>query len=236
MRLSRLLVWGMPATAGATALLFAGFFYVPPMRDWVQEPTKILAGGLLTMTYLAVAIVCAVCAERGRTPRLMRSGLIIGFAGLLNMYAALVTESSTLLRLALWPAMWGMLVALIGLLLLPQRRPGWWLWARGATIVLVTLLAAVICIGVSFSSPLSRSRQWDEIALRIGWSVAFLAGGAAAATMLGVWIPGLTAPPVASTAPRPYRLRCPRCGTGQEAVTGEHHCSSCGLKIRVDVA
>lgn len=235
MRLSRLLVWGMAATVGGTALLFIVFTYVPPMRGWVQEPAKIIACGLFTIVYLAVAMVCTVCAEHGRAPRLMRSGLIGGLVGLLAMYVAIVPDSEVLMRIALPPAMWGMLMAVIGLLLLPQRRPGWWSWARAATIALVSLLAAVICIGVSFRPP-GWSEAWVDSALRTGWSVAFLAAGAATATMLGVWIPGLAAPPVVSTTPRPYRLRCPRCGTGQEAVTGEHHCRSCGLKIRVEVA
>ena len=235
MRLSRLLVWAMPATVGGTALLFIAFSFVPPMSGWVSDPVKIIAGGVFTMMYLAVAMVCTVCAAHGRAPRLMRSGLIVGLIGLLVMFVALVPDSDVLAMLALWPAMWGMLMALIGLLLLPRRRPGWWSWARAATIALVSLLAAVICIGVSFGLH-GFSGQWEQAAIRTGWSVAFLATGAATATVLGVWIPGLAASPVASTTPRPYRLRCPRCGTGQEAVTGEHHCRSCGLRIRVEVA
>lgn len=235
MRLSRLLVWGMPATIGGTALLYVVFTYVQPMSRWVQEPSKIIAGGLFMMIYLAVAMVCSVCAARGRAPRLMRSGMIAGLVGLLVMFAALVPDSDLLATLALWPSTWGMLMGLIGLLLLPRRRPGWWSWARATTIALVSLLATVVCVGVSFV-PRGWFWQWEEIALRTGWSVAFLAAGAATATMLGVWIPGLAAAPVASTTPRPYRLRCPRCGTRQEADTGEHHCRSCGLKIRVEVS
>lgn len=230
MRLIRLLVWGMPATVGVTAVLCAVVAYVPPLR--VLAPGSIIVCGVSTMIYLVVAIICTVCAERRLAPRLMRSGLIVGLVGLLAMYAALVLPAIE--SFIIWPLMWGMLVGSIGLLLLPRRRPGWWLWARDATIVLVAVLAAVICLAVSDEIGLSWQRRM--IVARLGWSVAFLTAGAAAATMLGVWIPGLAAPPVGSTTPRPYRLRCPRCGTGQEAVTGEHHCSGCGLKIQVDVA
>ncbi len=92
MRLSRLLVWGMAATFGGTALLFIVFTYVPPMRGWVQEPAKIVASGLFTIVYLAVAMVCTVCAEHGRAPRLMRSGLIVDFLALLGQWGQVRTS------------------------------------------------------------------------------------------------------------------------------------------------
>ena len=111
---------------------------------------------------------------------------------------------------------------------------GGWVGGVVGPLYGVAVLSRVICFYVSVETGLSGQRRM--IVARLAWSVAFLTAGAEAATMLGVWIPGLAAPPVGSTTPRPYRLRCPRCGTGQEAVTGEHHCSGCGLKIQVDVA
>jgi hypothetical protein len=233
MKLSRILLWAMVATAGVTGLAYAVVMFLPLPGMWVSSPEKILAGGLCTIAYLTVAILCAVGAESGRAPRLMRSGIIVGAVGLLILIVAMAPESEAIMKVAMVPSTWAGLVALIGLLLLPRRRPGWWAAARRSAIVLLSLLALVFCLTVVFP------REDDavfQVTHRIMGAIALLAGGAVAATLLGVWIPGFAAPPVYSGERRPYWLRCPRCASEQEATTGEHCCDSCGLDIRVEVA
>ncbi len=223
-----MLLWALVAAVVLTGLAYAVVSYVPALSWAVGEPTKIIAGGIYTVIYLAVAIVCAACGENGRAPRLMRSGLIIGAGGLVAIIVAMVPESDALAKVAIWPVMWASLMAVIGLLLLPRPRPGWWKGARRGSIVLVAALAAAVCLTVSFHP--------SDITTRLCWSLALVAAGAVTMTLLGVWIPGFARPPSASGEPRPYWLRCPRCGSEQEATTGEYRCRSCGLNIRVEVA
>ena len=235
MRLSRILLWAMVATVGVTGLLWAVVVLTPPLNSWVSEPAKIIAGGLCTLAYLTVAIVCAVGAESGRAPRLMRSGIIVGAVGLLTLIAAMIAESEAILKVAALPSTWAVLVALIGLLLLPRRRPGWWTSAQRASIALVSMMAVAFCVSVVFQ-PEVDAYTFDQIIWRIIGAIALLAGGVVAATLLGVWIPGFAPPPEVSRERRPYWLRCPRCASAQEATTGEYRCRSCGLGIRVEVA
>ncbi len=235
MSLNRILLWAMVATVVVSGLCYAVFTYVPPLARLVNEPAMILLGGLFMLVYLTAALVCAVGAQRGRAPRLMRSGIIVGGAGLLMLYAAMISESDLLLRIALGPVLWAGLMGVIGLLLLPRWRPGWWTWARWAAIELSSLLAVIGFVSGSLV-PDGTAYLLEEILARIAAAVALLAGGAVVAMLLGVWVPGLARPPAAGGAPRPYWLCCPRCAAEQQATTGEYRCAACGLGIRVEVA
>ncbi len=144
-----MLLWALVAAVALTGLAYAVVSYVPALSWAVGEPTKILAGGIFTVIYLAVAIVCAACGENGRAPRLMRSGLIIGAGGLVAIIVAMVPESDALAKVAIWPVMWASLMAVIGLLLLPRPRPGWWKGARRGSICSTRCAARPQGIGFS---------------------------------------------------------------------------------------
>jgi hypothetical protein len=195
----------------------------------------ILAAGLCTVVYCTVAMVCAAGAASGRAPRLMRRGIYVGAVGLVLLIAALIPESETIAKVAAVPSAWAVLMALVGLVLLPQRRPGWWTGARRASIVLLAMMAMVFCVSVIFE-PRWGASAFYEITGRIMGALSLLAGATLAATFLGVWIPGFAAPPEVSGERRPFWLRCPRCASEQEATTGEYRCASCGLDIHVEVA
>ena len=117
------------------------------------DPELLITTGIIVILFVTAALGCAIVMERGRAGRWMQSGVIasiIGGAGwtalfLLNDH---ITEWLWLVLLT-WPTCWAGLMLVVGILLLPANREGWWRWLRRVTIMLTALLAAHICLATS---------------------------------------------------------------------------------------
>lgn len=239
MRLTRLVLWGMVAAVGLTVLaLVASLMFPLVMLQWED----LLPTGILVVLAHGVAFGCAVAREQGRAPRLMLSGIWAAAAALVACVVMIWVEGAAdfdeLGVIATWPTVWACLVMVIGLLVMPRARPGWWIWMRRASFVLLAVLAAHICLAVTFYPAVGWEQryEYEQIAQRIGGVVALLAGGSIVAVFLGVWVPGLAPLPARAVEARPYWLQCPRCHAEQRAVTGTSPCQRCGLRIRVEVS
>lgn len=239
MRLTRLVLWGMVAAVGLTVLaLVASLMFPLVMLQWED----LLPTGIFVVLAHGVAFGCAVAREQGRAPRLMLSGIWAAAAALVACVVMIWVEGAAdfdeLGVIVTWPTVWACLVMVIGLLIMPRARPGWWIWMRRASFVLLAVLAAHICLAVTFYPAVGWEQryEYEQIAQRIGGVVALLASGSIVAVFLGVWVPGLAPLPARAVEPRPYWLRCPRCHAEQRAVTGTSPCQRCGLRIRVEVS
>ncbi len=243
MRLTRLVLWGMVAAVGLTVLALVASLMFPLVMPQVQD---LLPTGIFVVLAHGVAFGCAVAREQGRAPRLMLSGIGAAAAALVACLVMIWVKGAAdfdeLGVIVTWPTVWACLVMVIGLLLMPRPRPGWWIWMRRASFVLLVVLAAHICLAVTLYPAVGAAGDWDrvsryeEIAQRIGGVLALLAGGLLVAVFLGVWVPGLAPLPARAIEARPYWLRCPRCHAEQRAVTGTSSCQRCGLRIRVEVS
>ena len=239
MRLTQLVLWGMVAAVGLTVLALAASLMFPlVMLQWED----LLPTGIFVVLAHGVAFGCAVAREQGRAPRLMLSGIWAAAAALVACVVMIWVEGAAdfdeLGVIVTWPTVWACLVMVIGLLIMPRARPGWWIWMRRASFVLLAVLAAHICLAVTFYPAVNWEQryEYEQIAQRIGGVVALLASGSIVAVFLGVWVPGLAPLPARAVEPRPYWLRCPRCHAEQRAVTGTSPCQRCGLRIRVEVS
>jgi hypothetical protein len=241
MRLSRIFTWCLIASVLLAPTVPIALFYVLP---FYVDPWPFAAIGALVVAFFIVALGCAVSRENGRAPRLMASGMIVGALALAGWIAAVCLangrEFETWLRLIVWPTGWACLMMLLGLVLLPRRGWRWWVWLRGITIALLALMAAFICLAVTFQPTYDwrwgpHPRVYDEQALRYGALLALFTVGAMVATFLSPWMMALIEKPGGRVASVPYRLLCPRCGRRQSARTGEHHCTRCGLRIQVEL-
>jgi hypothetical protein len=174
------MLWGLLAVAGAAVLLATASM----VFGWrVPAPEQFLACGGLALLYLATALGCAVAMERGRAPMLMRSGIYAGAVSLAFFIAAVFLSNWTTWwvwqKAIVWPTAWACLMLLIGILLLPRGRGGWWTWLRRAAIALLSLLAAHICLSMTFYMVIDTG--WWVFA---GWGV--LLPAAAFGAWLGV--------------------------------------------------
>ncbi len=245
MHLSRLLLWALAVAVVATfAATIAGILNPIVMPNaW-----KLLGSGVLAVVFLGVALGCALPLENGRAPRLMCSGIAMGIAALVGWVCAVwLADYMTIFvwqRVVTWPTTWACLMMLIGLLLLPKARRGWWMWLRRASIVLLALLAAHICLATTFYPDYgwqATEDQWEKVwryetfAYRTGGVLALLAGGGVVVTFLVAWLPGLTGRPETEVERLSYWVQCPRCKAEQQALTGTYACRDCRLQMRVEV-
>ena len=151
MRLSRILLWTL-LIVGAAALLIVAALFFSPSRLLI--PAQLLECTLYALLWVAVALGCAVVMERGRAVPFMISGLAACAVTLaLSIGAVFLGDYNTWsvwLMFIVWPAAWAFLMLLIGVLMLPRSRGGWWRMLRRSAIVLLAVLAAHICFAVTY--------------------------------------------------------------------------------------
>jgi hypothetical protein len=246
MRWSRILLWCLPATVVPTILVPMWLVYA---SAGYGAPYRAVGTGLLLIAFIVFALGCAAALDRGRLPGLLRSALVVGAVALIGwigmVWLARRQTELLWLKFSVWPTCWAGLMMLIGLLMLPQRRALWWIWLRRATIVLLAVLA--LNIGVSVTgmtrydpyashAELASRWRWENITGRISAVLALLAAPALLATFLSPWLMGLGGRDDGAEASDSYWLQCPRCDAEQQAMTGSHHCSRCGLLVRLEVS
>ena len=242
MRWSRFFLWAIPAAIVLMAAAFvAPYFY--PIRMLRSE--MVLGYGTMVMLYLVVGLCCSVPLESGRAPRLMSSGIILGAASLAGWAVGLAIASNSrngisdvFFKVIVWPTTWACLMAIIGLLLLIKKGSGWRRILRISSMAPLILLAADICLAVTFYPDDDRSLRYayEDAAFRIGSVLAMLAGAAIVMTFLAAWL-GFGQPQSAAViGSLPYWFRCPRCADEQASITGACSCRRCGLKIRVEMS
>ena len=251
-RLSRLYLWMIAGTVAAgVAVLGNEFFGIVYARGLGEMLFVCL---ILALGYAIVGLVCATVYERGKSPRLMRSGMIIGLVALVCWFAALLVpplrEEFATVRLVIWPTVWACLMMFVGVLLLLPMYDGWRWWLRVVAMCLLAAFALFIAGAVTlypYPSLYMSSGEWDEAAwqrlwryeqraYQIGGAIALLAGGALATTLVaGVMHMISGRATQMATARTTYWLRCPRCGREQEALTGEYHCTQCRLRTKVEL-
>ncbi|HVP72545.1 MAG TPA: hypothetical protein VMS30_02325 [Phycisphaerales bacterium] len=248
MRLSRLYLWTIAGTvaAGVAALAneFLGIIYARDLGE------VLFVCMILTLGYAIVGLACATVYERGKSPGLMRSGMIVGLVALVGWFAALLVpplrEEFDTVRVVIWPTVWACLMMLVGVLLLLPMYDGWRWWLRGVTLCLLGAFGLFIAGAVTFypyppmvgsweSAAWEQLQRYEEGAYQIGGAIALLAGGALATTLIAGIMHAISgrAKQIA-TVRTPYWLRCPRCGRAQQAVTGEYHCTQCRLRTKVE--
>ena len=251
MKLTKLCLWAIAGTVVLTIGTYCLVFFMP----FNQSEIGIFVGvGICILLYLCVVLGCAVALEKGRLPRLMRSGIAVGAIALVGWIAMIVFEHYNLpldwYLVLYWPTNWACLMMVVGLLLLPEPRAKWWILLRRITIGLFILLAAIICLAITlhpqeglfvlsgiYDSDMWRlTRDFEEIAAKLGFVIGLLACTGA----LFVWLAAAFIKPTKDTEliieRTPYWLSCPRCGLEQQAMTGSDTCDQCNLQIKVELA
>jgi hypothetical protein len=251
-RFSRVYLLAIILSVLATAAVVAAAIF------WMSfAGEELFASALIVLAYFVVGFGCAVALENGKRPRLMISGMIVGIVGLgcwmVYLWVDPFQWEYDVARLAVWPTVWACLMALIGLLLLPDRPLRWWRLMRLATIFLLLVFGVHVALAVTFYPDRSGARlndlsRWDvrlyeDVAFRFGGTLISLACASLAMTLIGLWIakmrpipPSIVERDSADGRERvAYWLRCPRCGCEHEAKTGVHHCVRCGLRARVEL-
>ena len=240
MRPSRFFLWAMVvdiALAMAAAII-AWFFPLLLQIDW-QE---VIGVGVMILLYLALGLMCSVAYERGRARRLMISGIVSGAVAIAGWLALIGFHSLVIgmlfQKILVWPTCWAGLASVIGLLLLPRARGWGMLILRGLAISMSAGLALSVAGTVLFypdwnHGPPQSSYRYDEITARIIWVFAILAAAAFLLTFLALWMQRLRGQSTTISATIPFWFECPRCGAAQNGVTGECHCQSCGLRVKV---
>jgi len=249
MKLTKLCLWAI----AVTVVLTIGTYFLPWFLPLGQIEEWIFVGvGILILVYFCVALGCAVALEKGRLPRLMRSGIAIGAVALVGWISMIFFEMYDLpldwYVVLYWPTSWACLIMVIGLLLLPEPRAKWWMQLRRITIALFILLALIICLAVTFHPrnnawstgtfnevSWQQNRAYEEAAAKYGWVIGLLSCGGA----LFVWLAAAFIKPTQDAASNiertSYWLSCPRCGLQQQAMTGSDTCKQCNLQIRVQL-
>lgn len=251
MKLTKLCLWAIAGTVVLTIGAYCLVFFMP----FNQSEIGIFVGvGIIILLYLCVALGCAVALEKGRSPRLMRSGIAIGAVALVGWIAMVIFEIYDLpldwYVVLYWPTSWACLMMVIGLLLLPEPRSKWWMQLRRITIALFILLAVSICVAVTLqfgSEILSANITFDIVSylivqeyVKIISKFCFVIGLLACGGALFVWLAAAFVKPARDTASiierTSYWLCCPRCGLQQQAMTGSDTCNQCNLQIKVELA
>lgn len=251
MKLSKLCLWAIAGTVVLTIGAYCLVLFLPFNR---VEIGIFVGVGICILLYLCVVLGCAVALEKGRLPRLMRSGIAVGAVALLGWIAMIIFEQYNIpldwFVLLYWPTSWACLMMVLGLLLLPEPRAKWWIQLRRITIALFILLTVTICLLVTIlfgnnvmdasitydPAAEQRVRDYEDIASKFGFVIGLLACGGA----LFVWLATAFVKPARITASSiertSYWLCCPRCGLEQQAMTGSDTCDQCNLQIKVELA
>jgi hypothetical protein len=248
MRLSRVYLWSIAAIviAGVVMVInqFSGMVYL-------RFGGEIFVSLLLALAYSVIGLVCAAVCENGKARIFMRSGMILGFIAIgcciAMTFIPAMQMNYTPIRLFIWPTVWAALMMLVGVLLLLPMHDGWRRTLRSCAIILLSVLALYVAAGYTFYPGWSYSpsgvwnedmwrmtRIYEEVALRGGLVLVFLAAAAFASSVIIGVMTALSGRAVeANVVRKAYWLQCPRCGQEQEALTGEHHCTACKLRTKV---
>lgn len=234
MRLSRVLIYALLVSTVGTAVLLT----IGAAGGLGPSMARASTSGLTLVMALGVAVCCAIVLERQVAPRLMLSGLIADAVAAVSFLVLhwfdLWYQYPQSQRIMIWPTVWAVSMALLGLLLLPRSPGKWWAVLRRVTIVLLCLFAAQIALAVAFAPMPSttnyvRAQQYADVATRFGIALGVLFLGAYATTWLTLWM----VPTPVTTERKPFSMTCPRCSTEQSLLTGEARCATCGLGIKV---
>ncbi len=249
MRLARIHLWLLAIAVAASALVLLnqvlGIFFLRFSNEAIV--VSLVVGG-----YAIVGLCCAAVHDNGRLRRLMRLGMIMGVAGaacwivmigMPEFFEVRMFLTTTLALCVLAGA-----IAVIGLLNLFPLRTTVHRGMRFTAIVGALLLAAFIVGAIWFapgsansyatwnSADWQRYVEYEASAYRIGTGIAIFVGLLTAATIVVGVVDLLSARGRQSTlAPRPYWLRCPRCGCEQQAMTGAFQCATCRLRTKVEM-
>jgi len=235
MRLSTILVYALLTVAAGIMIAFA----IGAYAGFGQVISSIFGTAIMLIISLGAAVACAIALERQVAPRLMLSGLIANAVALavsvVTLWFDLLNTYPHLPRLVVWPGVWALAAALLGLLLIPRSPGPWWSVLRRLSIVLLLILAVYSALAVTFA-PLNAAnfsawREYEEIAMRVFFVLLTPFLGLFAATFLTLWM----MPRPSESRREPLWLTCPRCNTEQTLTTGGARCATCGLGIRVSV-
>jgi hypothetical protein len=152
MRLSKVLLWCLAGTVVLTIAVPVVVAFTP-LAAWVDYRMIIFVGAYIVL-FATIALGCAIVMERGRAVRWMRSGLIAcvacGVGWPLFVFLSDWRTEELWFLVLVWPTCWAGLMLVVGILLLPRNRGGWWTSMRRVTIVLTSLLGVQICFSVAF--------------------------------------------------------------------------------------
>ncbi|UCD73866.1 MAG: hypothetical protein JSV91_08705 [Phycisphaerales bacterium] len=166
MRLSRVLLWCL-AGAVVFSIVVPTLVAFTAARNWV-DPENLVLLGINIVLFTGAALCCAIIMERGRAVPWMRSAIVASaFCGAgWSLALFLSTGSNEWLwgLLLIWPTVWAGLMLVIGILLLPRDRGGWWRWMRLATIGITSVLAVYICLAATiFNIAYKFGLFWNEV-------------------------------------------------------------------------
>lgn len=234
-RIRRSLVWVLLLALGATACLFV-LAIVFQMDRAIDETWPALT--LLLGAYCLPAVLCANLLCKRRFMTLMWSGIVVSGLAFLSWQPLVwfnmrgLFNDERMIRVVVFV---GVLLTVytgwVGLFALLQTQkwtspPGRFLMLL--TLALGTMLAASICAEVIFEP---RELWRATLTLTILTAFGVLASMAVALTTQRRHVG--TGETLASTVV--VDLKCPRCRSEQSLHTGLAKCTSCGLRIEINV-
>lgn len=240
MRLRRAFLWSMIVSLCLAALLGILALLLPNL---VRKEEQILFSTVMFGLYSLLALCCSIVMEKRRLVTLMWVG-IAGAAAGLGLWLVVIwfhplmdgrTEENVVRASGTFTTP-TVLFAQCGLLLLPRLDGLWAALMRRGTIVVSAMFAATIVFMIWW---------WDWIDNYIDDGVLVRGMGVMGIlTACGTVITPIVwkvqaAHRVDSVESLPAKLRvqvrCPRCHSQQELLTGRSKCAACGLRITVQV-
>jgi len=157
MRLTRFYLWASIVTAGLLAVITAALLLMAMAGGFGPGEWAIIAAlfVLAAFLYSIAGLGCAIPHDRGRHPRLMRSGMVMGALAAAGWCITPFLWSSSDLfdwpRALAWPTVWTGCIVLLGMLSLIRARATWWARLRRTTLVGIFVLGAYIALGVTLA-------------------------------------------------------------------------------------
>jgi hypothetical protein len=225
MRAKLVAIWSALALIAMLSLLGAGSALAGSGLGWDYGINALI---MWWMT-LCIAACCAVIAFTGR--RIMLLGVACALVIIL-MLALDVDDGPQWLMWAMWFG--AATVAEIGLLMLVRLRASPARLLRLATVASLLLFAAAMY--PQASSVLDLSTPYDTWFERGIMALAILNAAGTLALFLVAWIESMTKP-APDTVPVNVALSaaCPRCNASCTFPQGESACSSCGLRVTLEI-
>ncbi len=236
MTLKTAFLWGMvislalAALLGVAAVIFGGLG---------SQTERLILTSLNVGLFSLPCLACAIVLERRRAVPLMWLGIVMSLASLAVWLLAIWrvfgwSHEETVVRCAaagtvisLWATHWGLMI-------LPPLRVHYARVIRVATLGFAGLVAALVMVLIIDEDLVD---DWDELYQRT-LAVASILGacGTVVTPVLALveWLKHKDER-VALGGKIRVELTCPRCGATQTVRTGVGHCSSCRLRIAVEI-
>jgi MFS family permease len=241
-KLYQAFLWTMIASLVLAALLGIWALLMPGFSA-LQE--KVLVTSLFVALYLLPAFGCAIVLNRRRDRPIMWIGVASAILALGAVLAIVWFELSTwtgtgemLLQAIFTATILAVWAAHFGLIRLARLLHPWAAFVPLATVIGGTIIAASIVLVIWFESYFhwipDNVAEW--LARLLGaMGILVLCGTIITPTL--VLIERLSAKGSRESLPSQLRMElvCPRCGSNEQINVGVGRCSTCGLRISIDI-